>query len=659
MFMDINKEKQGKSKRGFFKRRAEKVSNTKAEEIKIQSVKAQVEEIVGLPKNIQLGEDSPVYSIWDCWDGKEETKYNPLEYVVEEFKDIYELSKENPSEKEGIEEIQLLTRDVIIKAEELYRDIPDSEKFKGLAEEFIEKSEEFSSEFNDTDMRFDDLSSFGGINKIEDIAEFEMFKDDTDEEENELYNTAKKVLSKDDENKNKAMTDAYIYIRVSPDNMHAWLFVYPPRNGGEEISVEMLKNALDEKKIVYGTDNNMIVKIAEKKLYFKLIRIARGMECVDGKDGKIIDIVPRESEIEIKENDDGRINFKELNLIHSIHKGDTICKIIPPVEPKSGMDIYGKEVKGFVGKMPPIPRGKNTQISEDGTALEAVIDGHVSFEKGAFHIQNLLTIAGDVDISVGNVTFAGDVLIKGKVREGFSVKSDGNITIKGNVEAGAIIQAGGNISIERGVNGGTRGLIEAKGSIKIKYIENCKVCAGEKIETEVIIDSEIECDNTLLVTRGKGTIVGGKITVGKLIEARVIGNENNSSRTTEIVLGCMPNMIKQRNLLKEKIEETRKGLEKLVININYIESLGENIDVGRKMLLRQLRIQVPLRQMEKTKYDKMLEKANDLIENIEYCKIKVGVVYPITTIKIGADTKVVHEVSKGFNLSTSDFAQKS
>ena len=63
--------------------------------------------------------------------------------------------------------------------------------------------------------------------------------------------------------------------------------------------------------------------------------------------------------------------------------------------------------------------------------------------------------------------------------------------------------------------------------------------------------------------------------------------------------------------------------------------------------------------MEKTKYDKMLEKANDLIENIEYCKIKVGVVYPITTIKIGADTKVVHEVSKGFNLSPSDFAQKS
>ena len=61
-----------------------------------------------------------------------------------------------------------------------------------------------------------------------------------------------------------------------------------------------------DEKIVYGTDNNMIVKIAEK-LYFKLIRIARGMECIDGKDGEIIDLVPRESEVKIKESDDGKL----------------------------------------------------------------------------------------------------------------------------------------------------------------------------------------------------------------------------------------------------------------------------------------------------------------------------------------------------------------
>lgn len=648
--MANNKEKGIK---GFFKKRIE--NETKKEDN--EPVNIQPDNTNELPREIQLGEDSSVYGLWKCWSGNKEHKYNPLEYIFDELYELYEASKTEPSEKveANIEEIQLLIRDIILKSEELYCEIPENEKEKAILDESME---DFSSKELDAEMRFSDLSAFGGINKLDDIVEFEMFMDDEDEEEEDkLYNTAKKVLTGNGEN-NDTTTDAYIYIRVSSDNMHAWVFIFPPRNGGKEISVDMLKNALDEKKIVYGTDNNMIVKIAEKKLYFKLIRIARGMECIDGKDGEIIDLVPRESEVKIKESDDGKIDFKELNLIRSIHKGDTICKIVPPVEPKSGMDVYGNEVKGYVGKMPPIPRGKNTQISEDGTTLEALIDGHISFDKGAFHIQNLLTIPGDVDISVGNINFAGDVMIKGKVREGFSVKSDGNITIRGNVEAGAIIKAGGNISIERGVNGGARGLIEAKGSVKIKYIENCKVCAGEKIETEVIIDSEIECDDTLLVTRGKGTIIGGKMTVGKLIEAKIIGNEKNSSRTTEIVLGCMPNMIKQRNLLKEKIEETRKGLEKLLINIRYIESLGENIDATRKMLLNQLRIQVPLRQMEKKKYDKMLEKANKLIDNIDFCKIRVGVVYPITTIKIGGETKVIHEVTKGFSLSSVDIVKK-
>ena len=75
-------------------------------------------------------------------------------------------------------------------------------------------------------MRFSDLSAFGGINKLDDIVEFEMFMDDEDEEEEDkLYNTAKKVLTGNGEN-NDTTTDAYIYIRVSSDNMHAWILYF-------------------------------------------------------------------------------------------------------------------------------------------------------------------------------------------------------------------------------------------------------------------------------------------------------------------------------------------------------------------------------------------------------------------------------------------------
>ena len=269
MFMANNKEKHNKGIKGFFKRKAEKKTNADLNNIKEQPINAQVEEEKNLPRDMQLGEDSPAYSIWELWNGKEEIKYNPLEYVFEEFKDIYESNKDNSSTKTGfgIEEIKVLINDITIKSEELYHNILENEKRKIPAEQHDETIDGVIDDDIDSDLESYDLSAYGGISKIDDIVEFDMFKDDVDEHDNELYNTAKKVLAKSDEIDNKASKDAYIFIRVSPDNMHAWIFIYPPRSGGEEISVEMLKNALEDKKIIYGTDNNMMVRIAEKAIF--------------------------------------------------------------------------------------------------------------------------------------------------------------------------------------------------------------------------------------------------------------------------------------------------------------------------------------------------------------------------------------------------------
>lgn len=91
-------------------------------------------------------------------------------------------------------------------------------------------------------------------------------------------------------------------------------------------------------------------------------------------------------------------------------------------------------IKGKDGKPPHIPAGKNTVLSEDKTKLLADIDGEVVYEGNKFNVKNLLTINHDVDNSIGNIDFTGDILIKGDVREGYSVKAEGDVTIFGTVE---------------------------------------------------------------------------------------------------------------------------------------------------------------------------------------------------------------------------------
>ena len=62
------------------------------------------------------------------------------------------------------------------------------------------------------------------------------------------------------------------------------------------------------------------------------ICVAEGKPPVDGKNGKVefhFDI-NREHKPTIL--DDGRVDFRELNLIQSIEKGGVLCSLIPPAQ---------------------------------------------------------------------------------------------------------------------------------------------------------------------------------------------------------------------------------------------------------------------------------------------------------------------------------------
>ncbi|EKC63939.1 protein containing DUF342, partial [human gut metagenome] len=124
-------------------------------------------------------------------------------------------------------------------------------------------------------------------------------------------------------------------------------------------------------------------------------------EAVNGKDGSVKNLYSKtRNKINIKEDVQGNVNYKELNMIQSIHKGDVICQITPPTLSVNGVSVTGEPIKGKDGKPPHIPAGKNTVLSEDKTKLLADIDGEVVYEGTKFNVKNLLTINHDVDNSI-------------------------------------------------------------------------------------------------------------------------------------------------------------------------------------------------------------------------------------------------------------------
>ena len=116
----------------------------------------------------------------------------------------------------------------------------------------------------------------------------------------------------------------------------------------------------------------------------------------------------------------GRVDYFHLNLVQNVEKGQPICQIVPPVEGIPGRNVLDEEIPCKEGKMPVLPKGRNTEASEDGMQLLAVKAGRVEFSGRSFLVKSVLEIGGNVDFSTGNINFVGDVHIHGDVSSGNS-----------------------------------------------------------------------------------------------------------------------------------------------------------------------------------------------------------------------------------------------
>ena len=88
--------------------------------------------------------------------------------------------------------------------------------------------------------------------------------------------------------------DALPWLFLSADKLLAWLLVFPPIGGGEELSRDMLCQALAEGEISFGVDTQVVDRIAHgDRKYFHLYLVARGKPAFNGKNGNIVDNFPR------------------------------------------------------------------------------------------------------------------------------------------------------------------------------------------------------------------------------------------------------------------------------------------------------------------------------------------------------------------------------
>lgn len=361
-------------------------------------------------------------------------------------------------------------------------------------------------------------------------------------------------------------------ISVTTDYHRAFLLITPPQGGECIVTCEEIVKTLREKGVKHNICEDEIREILEKKIFINQIAVASWTPPVDGVDGTIKYKFPFESELVPQIQEDGKtVDYKNLGFIRYVEKGTVIAEITPPTEGECGYDVRGVQIRQRPGKPASYKLGENVKLSEDGLTLYAAESGHLAYEYGAFSVQTTVTVNQDVDASTGNIEFAGDVIIKGDVTEGFKVSSAHNITVTGNV-SGAALEAGGDIVVKSGITNST---VTAHGNINAQFAEYSKLTADGTVTVQMLVVCTCYAGEELNASKAMS---GGKYTCLNNGTAGSLGSKNYAK--TEVVIGDNALISEEKASLEKRIAEIDKQVLQCV---QIVEFLNEKLKQLKKI----------------------------------------------------------------------------
>ncbi len=362
--------------------------------------------------------------------------------------------------------------------------------------------------------------------------------------------------------------DAVIHVVTADKGLVAYIFIEPPLHGGAPPTVNGVKSALVQNQITYHVDFEVMKRLSASPVYGERLIIARGVPPVDGIDGTAtFHIKTERSELKPKTKENGTVDYRDLDMVENVKEGQLLCTITLPTEGTPGMTVHGKEIPQKRGKPVPSYLGRNTQLSQDGTAILSQIDGHVELNGNKINVDKTLYIKENVDNATGNLDVAGNLTIAGMVLPGFVVEATGDIEIRGAVES-ATVKAGGNLIVHSGVFSSE---LSCGQDFRCRFIENSAVFAKGDVQAESIIHSKVSCGKNLKVQGKIAKIIGGSCIAGQNIEADTIGAMSNVK--TVIELGSDPTVIARQQELLEEVSELEQTIEKLKPLLGILQQL--------------------------------------------------------------------------------------
>ncbi len=340
--------------------------------------------------------------------------------------------------------------------------------------------------------------------------------------------------------------DGFAEISVSPDKLTVIGNFYPPSSGGSFLTYPNVAQKLNDNGIITGVLHEVIQEtiftVNTTHETIKDVVIARGIAPVTEIAEHFVirkDLVERKPEID---PDASRVDWHSISAFSIVKVREPIARRIATVPGIQGQNVYGEQTPFDIKKMPGFSAGSNVIDHEKG--LFAGKSGRLAISgDGVISIEEVLLLKKGVDFTTGNIVFPGDVILQGKIADGFKIYAGGSIVSSEVVDVTEIV-CKKDMLVQAGVEGKGRGALRVGGKLSAKYIQNCKVAVrGDITVTGSIMQSKIYSMGFIRMGEN-AKLVGCECIVIGGIEAFDIG----AVRGTKTYLRCGTNFTVQQEL---------------------------------------------------------------------------------------------------------------
>jgi uncharacterized protein (DUF342 family) len=297
-------------------------------------------------------------------------------------------------------------------------------------------------------------------------------------------------------------------------------------NAGVPLTRDDVARKLQGQEVVNGVDWTAVDRMIAGKQYDRGQIIAQATPSRPGRDAFIQEKIKIDSDLKPVMDEHGKADYKNVDNIHQVKKGDVLAVKVPADPGLEGRDIFGKAQPVQPGKDIQFKLGANTAVSANGLELQASVSGYVYHQSGAVCVGVTYVLQGDVDFHTGNLHYLGDIQVLGNVTDGFTVEAEGNITVEGTVEGAKVISHGAGVTVKSGIYGHGKGLLSAKTFVNVQSAQDIRIeCPDGTVDAALGLRNCEVTASSVNAAHPACSVVGGEIRAYGNVAVASLGGE--------------------------------------------------------------------------------------------------------------------------------------